>query len=107
LKSLQVQIFETEALDLRGQVTHSLLNSASHRKDNRIFSLAFDVRRLVAKGVEAFRIHSVGVEIPDGFRPGSALTIYKIPLPSDLSRPVVVVCVETVLRRPANAAQGV
>ena len=123
-KPSQVQIFETEALTAQGQVTHALLNSASHAKDNRILPRAFDVRRLSAKSLEGLKIDPVGVEIDDAFRPGSAVTVYKIPLtslprrltvealyqsikpahrpasftlPPDLSRPIVVARFETVL----------
>ncbi len=83
-KSSQVQVFETEALDLQGRGTRSLLNSASHSKDNRILPLGFDAKRLAAAGLEGFHIEPAGVSIGDGFRPGSSTTVYKIPLPSAL-----------------------
>jgi len=125
-KSSQVQIFETIALDMRGKITHSLLNSASHGKDNRILPLGFDAQRLPAAGLLTAGIEPVGVEIGDTFRTGSSRTVYRIPLPAltkgcriqvealyqtikptdrpasfslpqDLARPVVVARIERVL----------
>jgi len=103
-----------------------LLNSASHGKDNRILPVGFDAQRLSAAGFAASGIGPVGVEIGDGFRPGSSLRVYRIPLPfvvkgcrinvdalyqsvkpadrptafrlpADLSRPAVVARIEMVL----------
>jgi hypothetical protein len=78
----QVQVFETEALDSKGRPTLSLLNAASHRKDNRILPAGFDVRRLAAAGLAGLEIGPSGLEGDGGFRSGSAQTLYRIPMPS-------------------------
>lgn len=81
-KPHQVQIFETESLDAQGRPTVSLLNAAGHRKDNRILPSGFDPQKLVAAGLDGLDIGPVGAGAGDGFRAGSARTLYRIPFPA-------------------------
>lgn len=69
----QAQIFEAEAVDLKGEPTASLLASARHRKDNRILPAGFRADRLDAAGLGSF-----GKELHGPV--GSASTVYRIPL---------------------------
>ncbi|WP_321472190.1 multiheme c-type cytochrome [uncultured Paludibaculum sp.] len=79
-KPEQVQIFEVEAVDARGRLTHSLLGSARQKKDSRILPMGFDRSRLTEKGLGALNIDPVGVKPGDDFRSGFALTHYNLPL---------------------------
>jgi len=75
----QVQVFESIYGDRAGRETASLLDAATHLKDNRIPPAGFRPARLAEMGLGHLAVRTVGVPETGAFGAGEAATRYRIP----------------------------